>query len=73
MLNQAIQPRPNLVGRWAALGDKESDGAAHVGGSLDEKGTVPLAGRTQNTDESSFGIVISEVDFALGLHGEPPV
>ena len=34
---------------------------------LNEKGTVLLAGRTQNTDESSFGIVIFEVDFALGL------
>ncbi len=30
---------------------------------LDEKGAVLLAGRTQNTDESSFGIVILEVDF----------
>ena len=29
---------------------------------LNEKGTVLLAGRTQNTDESSFGIVILEVD-----------
>ena len=30
---------------------------------LNEKGTVLLAGRTLNTDESSFGIVILEVDF----------
>ncbi len=29
---------------------------------LNEKGTVLLAGRTQNTDESSFGIVILDVD-----------
>lgn len=29
---------------------------------LNEKGTVLLAGRTLNTDESSFGIVILEVD-----------
>ena len=30
--------------------------------NLNEKGTVLLAGRTQNTDESSFGIVILKVD-----------
>ena len=29
---------------------------------LTEKGTVILAGRTQNTDHSSFGIIIFEAD-----------
>ena len=29
---------------------------------LNEKGTALLAGRTQNTDESSIGVVILEVD-----------
>ena len=31
---------------------------------LNEEGTVLLAGRTLNTDESSFGIVILDVDSA---------
>ena len=30
---------------------------------LNEKGTALLAGRTQKTDEGSFGIVIFDVDF----------
>ena len=30
---------------------------------LNEKDTALLAGRTQKTDESSFGIVIFDVDF----------
>jgi uncharacterized protein YciI len=33
---------------------------------LSEKGVVLLAGRTLNTDESSFGIVILEVDSEAG-------